>query len=126
VAARQVWQAAADESAAVVIDVAGPVRLTVEGARLAALACGDPVPPPWTDPDVLGVVSEVLASEPAVEAFDLHPGDPDCDLVIALALSRQSASRDVTGLAAGVGNAVMTRLGTRLRRGVAVWHGSGT
>ena len=126
VAARQVWQAAADESAAVVIDVAGPVRLTVEGARLAALARGDPVPPAWADPDVLGIVSEVLAGELAVAAFDLHPGDPDCDLVISLALSPASATHDVTGLAAEVGNAVMTRLGARLRRGLAVRHGSGT
>jgi len=124
-AARQVWRAAADESSAVVIDVAGPVRLPVEGARLAALVSGDPVPAPWADPDVRDVVSDVLAGELAVAGYDLRPGDADCDLVIALTLAHQSANCDVTGLAARVGNAVMTRLGARLRRGVAVWLGSG-
>src|SRR3954465_11099399 len=43
--AARVWQAAAADGYAVVIDVAGPVPLAVEGARLAALAAGQPVPP---------------------------------------------------------------------------------
>jgi type III secretion system (T3SS) SseB-like protein len=125
-AARHVWQAAAEDSCAVVIDVAGPVRLAVEGARLAALAGGTAVPAAWADPDVREVVSDVLASELTVAAFELFPGDPDCDLVIALTLAPGSAERDVTALAAEIGGAVMTRLGVRLRRGVAVRLGTGT
>jgi type III secretion system (T3SS) SseB-like protein len=125
-AAQHVWQAAAEDSCAVVIDVAGPVRLAVEGARLAALAGGTAVPAAWADPDVREVVSDVLASELTVAAFELFPGDPDCDLVIALTLAPGSAERDVTALAAEMGGAVMTRLGVRLRRGVAVRLGTGT
>ena len=121
--ARQVWRAAADDSCAVVIDVAGPVRLAVEGARLTALARGDAIPAAWADPDVREVVSDVLAGELAFAGFDLRPGDPDHDLVIALTFARDSARCDVAELAAGVGDSVMTRLGARLRRGVAIWLG---
>src|SRR6185437_10985047 len=44
VAALAVWQTACADSAAVVIDVAGPVPFAVEGARLAALARGEEAP----------------------------------------------------------------------------------
>jgi hypothetical protein len=124
-AARQVWQAAVEDSCAVVIDVAGPARLAVEGSRLAALARGDAVPAPWADPDVHEVVSDVLAGQLEIAAFELRPGDADRDLVIALAFAPDSAGCDVTGLASGVGTAVMERLGARLRRGVAIWLGGG-
>jgi hypothetical protein len=123
-AARQVWQVAAQDSFAVIIDVAGPVPLAVEGARLAALARGEAVPPPCADPDVHEVVSDVLAGQLAVAAFELRPGDAERDLIISLTLSPASGGFDVAGLAAGVGNAVMARLGGRLRRGVAIWLGS--
>ena len=50
--ADRVWRAAVADGCAVVIDVAGPVPLAVEGARLAALAAGQPVPPAHEDADV--------------------------------------------------------------------------
>jgi hypothetical protein len=124
-AARQVWQAAVEDSCAVVIDVAGPARLAVEGSRLAALARGDAVPAPWADPDIHEVISDVLADQLEIAAFELRPGDANRDLVIALAFAQDSAGCDVTGLASGVGTAVMERLGARLRRGVAIWLGGG-
>ena len=40
VPAARAWRAGAEEASAVVIDVAGPVPVTVDGARLAALAAG--------------------------------------------------------------------------------------
>ncbi len=123
-AARQVWQAATQDSCAVIIDVAGPVPLAVEGARLAALARGEAVPAPWADPDVHEVVSDELAGQLAIASFELRPGDAERDLIIALTLSPGSGGNDVAGLAAEVGNAVMSRLGGRLRRGVAIWLGS--
>ena len=58
--AGRVWRAAVTDGAAVVIDVAGPVPLAVEGARLAALAAGQPVPPPHQDPDVRSQVEAAL------------------------------------------------------------------
>ena len=42
--AAQVWRAAAEDACAVVVDIAGPVPLAIDGARLAALADGRPVP----------------------------------------------------------------------------------
>src|SRR5258706_12149103 len=122
-AADRVWQAAAADCCAVIIDVAGPVPLAVEGARLAALAQGQPVPAPCTDSDVHEIVTDVLAGQLAVAAFELRPGGPEHDLVIALTLSGQSAGHDVADLAAGLGNAVMARLGGRLRRGIAIFLG---
>jgi hypothetical protein len=123
-AARQVWQAAAQDSCAVIIDVAGPVPMAVEGARLAALARGETVPAPCADPDVHEVVSDVLAGRLAIAAFELRPGDAERDLIISLTLSAGSGGYDVAALAADVGDAVMSRLGARLRRGVAIWLGS--
>jgi hypothetical protein len=124
VAAQHVWEVAVADSCAVVIDVAGPVPLAVEGARLAALARGDAPPAPWSDPDVHEVVSDALAGLLDVAAFDLQPGDDDCDLVIALTLAPDIGGYDVTDLATQIASTVMGRLGGRLRRGVAIWLGS--
>lgn len=121
--AQQVCRAAAAESCAVIIDVAGPVPLPVEGARLAALARGDAVPEPCADADVHEVVAAVLADQPSVAAFELRPGGTERDLIIALTLTQQDSAQDPAGLAAGIGNAVMARLGGRLRRGIAIWLG---
>ncbi len=122
-AAARVWQAASADSCAVIIDVAGPVPLAVEGARLAALAQGHEIPAPCTDSDVHEIVTDVLAGQLAVAAFELRPGGPEHDLVIALTLSSESAGHDVADLATGLGNAVMARLGGRLRRGIAIFLG---
>jgi hypothetical protein len=103
------------------VDVAGPVPLAVEGARLAALARGESAPAPCSDADVHAVISGVLAERRAVAGFELHPGGADHDLVIALTISGEEAADDVTTLATGIANAVMERLGDRLRRGVAIW-----
>jgi len=120
VAARQVWQAAVADSCAVVIDVAGPVPLAVEGARLAALARGEAAPPPWCDPDVHEIVADVLAGQLDVTGFELRPGEADGDLMIALTLAPDGAGHDVTVLAEKVAGAVLARLGGRLRRGLAI------
>jgi hypothetical protein len=121
VPASRVWQAAMADTCAVMVDVAGPVPLAVEGARLAALARGESAPAPCSDADVHAVISGVLAERRAVAGFELHPGGADHDLVIALTISGEEAADDVTTLATGIANAVMERLGDRLRRGVAIW-----
>jgi hypothetical protein len=71
--ADRVWQAAVAERAAVIIDVAGPVPFVVEGARLHALAVGQPPPAPDEDPDVHAVITAVLSAEPMVEGARLGP-----------------------------------------------------
>ena len=118
--ADRVWRAAVADGCAVVIDVAGPVPLAVEGARLAALAGGQPVPPPHEDPDVRTEVQAAVAAEPAIAGFSLAPGHRGAaDLAITLHLApRQDADRGpaVNRAAAGIA----TRLGARLRRGIEV------
>ena len=149
-----VWRAAAEDSCAVIIDVAGPVPLAVEGTRLAALAQGAPVPPPHEDPDIQAAVetaiTDVLAALPAsglgtpglgapglpapdppsarapaagapvagaLVGFALHPGIDGGDLLIELTVAPMV---DAQKLASQVGSAILQRLGSRLRRGVAL------
>ena len=118
--ADRVWRAAVADGCAVVIDVAGPVPLAVEGARLTALAAGQPAPPPHQDPDVRAEVQAAVAAEPAIAGFSLAPGHPGAaDLAITLHLApRRDADWGpaVNRAAAGIA----TRLGARLRRGIEV------
>jgi len=105
----RVWRAAVAEGCAVVIDVAGPVPLAVEGARLAALAAGRPVPPPHEDPDIRAAVGQVLSRQPGVQGFTLAPGR-QADLTVTLYPTTsdwQPAAR-----------AVAAALADRLRRGI--------
>ena len=104
VPASRVWAAALSEAAdAVVIDVAGPVPLVVEGARLRALAASLPPPPPHEDPDVRAEVQAVTRD------FTLKPGDGDTDLVVALTAADVSAARQAAGQ-------IATRLAARRLR----------
>jgi hypothetical protein len=69
VPAASAWLAGTQDGAsAVLIDVAGPVTLAVDGARLAALAAGRPVPLPHQDPEVLAALHAALACEPLIVA----------------------------------------------------------
>lgn len=127
VAALAVWQSACADSSAVVIDVAGPVPFAVEGARLAALARGEAAPQPFADPDVRDIVAAVLASQLDVASFELQPDDAGHDLAIVLVLTTQAeagSELDAADLGARIADAVMARLGGRMRRGVAIWLGA--
>ncbi len=75
VPAARAWQAGAEEASAVVIDVAGPVPVTVEGARLAALVAGRPAPLPHQDPDVLAALHAALGNEPLIVQASLTTPD---------------------------------------------------
>jgi len=114
------WRAAAADSCAVVVDIAGPVPLAVEGARLAALAGGRPVPLPHQDPDVQAAVRAAAASQAAISRVGIAPGEQGSDLAIQVALvpgcGRAAGDEAVRIL----GAALMTELGGRLRRGIAI------
>ena len=111
VPAARLWPAVAAEQAdAVVIDVAGPVPLVIEGARLAALAGGAPLPPPHLDPDVRAQVEAVTRD------FTLESGGPDAELTVTLAAADPAGAR-VTA------EAIAARLAPRLRSGIAVRFG---
>jgi len=84
--AGRVWRAAVADGCAVVIDVAGPVPLAVEGTRLAALAAGRPVPPAHEDGDVRAEVEAAVAAEPMIAGFSLAPS-PQVDLAVRLHLA---------------------------------------
>ena len=113
--ADRVWRAAVAEGCAVVIDVAGPVPLAVEGARLAALAAGRPVPSPHEDPDIRAEVEAAVAGEPGIIGFTLTPGLQDgTDLAVTLRLAPGDHGTVLTRAA----NTIAARLAGRLRRGV--------
>jgi hypothetical protein len=113
--ADRVWRAAVADGCAVVIDVAGPVPLAVEGARLEALAGGQPVPPPYSDPDVRAEVVAAVAAEPAIAGFTLTASSADeTDLAIVLSLAVRDWERVVDRAA----SSIAARLAGRLRRGI--------
>jgi SseB protein N-terminal domain len=113
VPAAALWPAVAAEQAdAVVIDVAGPVPLVIEGARLAALAAGGPPPAPHADPDVYAQVADVVSGPSGDPGFTLEPGGPEAELTVALTMADPAGARVVA-------QAVAARLAPRFRRGVA-------
>ena len=122
VTARQVWQTGVQEASAVVIDVAGPVPFAVDGARLAALAEGRPVPLPHEDPDVRALADAALTGEPLIAGFAIRPGEAGSDLAIEVTLARGYGSADARAQAAiqrAVERIVAGAAG-RVRRGIMV------
>ena len=139
--AGQVCRAAVDSSSAVVVDVAGPVPLAIEGARLAAIADGQPVPLPYQDPDVVEAVRAAAAAEPAIAGLRLVAGsapvpeaepadadtdaaapdaDADSDLQVELTLADGCAAAAGEDAVQRLGNDLVSRLGERLRRGITI------
>jgi len=118
--AAQVWQAAAEDECAVIVDVAGPVPIAIDGARLAALADGRPVPPPHEDPDVLAAVRAAGAGEPAIAGLSLAAPADGGDLQINVTLASGCAAEAGQEAASRLGADVMASLGDRLRRGIAI------
>ena len=125
--ADRVWRAAVADGCAVVIDVAGPVPLAVEGARLAALAAGQSVPLPYDDPDVRAEVQAAIAAEPVIAGFSLAPGrDGGPDLTVTLHLAgtgpaaRPARDQNWGPAVSRAAADLAARLGTRLRRGIEV------
>lgn len=117
--ADRVCRAAVADGCAVVIDVAGPVPLAVEGARLQALAAAQPVPPAHEDPDLRAEIEAVIvAGEPVVGGFTLAPSR-SADLAVRLRLASGDWQPDDGQLVVNrVANSIAARLAGRLRRGV--------
>jgi SseB protein N-terminal domain len=122
--ADRVWRAAVSDRCAVVIDVGGPVPLAVDGARLAALAAGQPVPPPHEDPDVRAEIQAAVAAEPAIAGISLAPGrDDGPDLTVTLHLAGLGRPPAQAGWGPAVNRAatgIAARLASRLRRGIEI------
>jgi hypothetical protein len=122
VAVGQVCQAAVAGSVpALVVDVAGPVPLVVEGARLAALAAGSPVPASADDPDVRAAVAAVAPADPDIAVAGIAAGSAGADLTVRLVLATgPGAGPDAPLAARRAAAAIMTALGGRFRRGIDV------
>jgi hypothetical protein len=131
VPAASVWRAAVEQSEAVIIDIAGPVPVAVEGARLVALAAGQPVRQLHEDPDVGAAVAAVAAGHPPGLRIRLGPPPPGADLTLELMRADPAAADpapadpvavDPALAAAGeaIAAEVAARLGNRCRRGIAV------
>jgi hypothetical protein len=106
-AAPRVCEAALAEADALVIDVAGPVPLAVEGARLRALAGDQPPPPPHEDPDVRAAIAAVTPR------FTLEPGGRDTDLAVILQTADAEEARRVA-------EQIAATLAARFRRGIEI------
>jgi hypothetical protein len=118
--AAQVWRAAAEDACAVIVDVAGPVPIAIDGARLAALADGRPVPLPHQDPDVLAAVRTAGAGLPAITGLSVVAAGDGSDLQINVMLADGCAAVAGQEAARRLGAEIMASLGGRLRRGIAV------
>jgi hypothetical protein len=117
--AAQVWRAAAEDACAVVVDIAGPVPIAIDGARLAALAEGRPVPLPHEDPDVLAAVRAAAADRPEIAGLSVAAaGGSDLQINVTLADGCATAAGQEAARQLGAG--VMASLSGRLRLGIAV------
>jgi SseB protein N-terminal domain len=95
-------QAALAEDCALVIDVGGPVQVSLQGPRLAALASGQPVPPPHEDPEIIQTVAAIAAGA------TLRTADHGGLVVELAATSHEEATRTA--------RQIVAVLGQRLRR----------
>jgi hypothetical protein len=120
VPAAGVWQSAAAESWAVVIDIAGPVPLVVEGARLAALAAGTQAPRMHEDPDVWHEVAAAAAEIAPGIRVRLSPPPEGLDFTLELAPPAGAAQQVPDEIASRIANEATVRLGGRVRAGIAV------
>ncbi|HEY2316612.1 MAG TPA: SseB family protein [Streptosporangiaceae bacterium] len=125
VPAAGVWQSAAQQSCAVVIDIAGPVPVVVEGARLEALAAGGDVPGMHEDPDVWRQVAAAAAEiEPGIRVRLSQPNG-GLDFTLELAPPAGSAGLVPEDVASRIADAVHGRLPGRIRSGIAVMRRPG-
>jgi SseB protein N-terminal domain len=121
VPAASVWESAVAQSQAVIVDIAGPVPVAIEGFRLNVLASGQPAPFLHEDPDVHAAVAAAAAGQAPGTRLRLGPPPADADLLLELAPAGPEAGRPVpAGLAEVVAADIAARLGSRIRRGIAV------
>jgi SseB protein N-terminal domain len=115
-----VFQSAAAESCAVVLDVAGPVALAVEGARLAALAEGGPPPRMFEDPDVWQLVADAAGRAAPGIRVRLSEPVPGSEFTLELAPPPGVPGPVSEGVVTQVSRAVRAQLADRVRSSIAV------
>ena len=115
-----VWQSADQDSRAVVIDIAGPVPLVIDGSRLAALAAGGDVLAMHEDPDVWQQVAAAAAEVAPGIRVKLSEPAGDLDFTLELAPPAGSSGLVPEDVAGRIADAVHDRLPFRIRAGIAV------
>jgi hypothetical protein len=125
VPAAALFQAAAAESCAVVVDLAGPVPVAVDGARLAALAGGGPLPRMHEDPDVWQLVATAAGRVAPGIRLKLSDPVPGAEFTLELAPPPGVAGLLPADVVARVAQAVQEQLADRVRSAIAVIHRSG-
>jgi hypothetical protein len=120
VPAEGVWQSAVEDSSAVVIDIAGPVPLAVEGARLAALAAGAQVPAIYDDPDVWRLAVGAAAQVAPGIRVRLAAPERGLDFTLELAPPQGAAEPVPEDVASRIAEALAGLLAGRARSGIAV------
>jgi hypothetical protein len=120
VPAASVWHAATEQSEAVIIDIGGPVPVAIEGARLAALAAGQPVPALHADPDVRAAVAAIAARQPPGIRIRLGPPPAGADLALEIGPADPAAGAIPAAVTEAIAGEVAACLGSRSRRGIAL------
>jgi SseB protein N-terminal domain len=120
VPAAAVWQSAVQSSYAVVIDIAGPMPIAIEGARLAALAAGGDVPGMHEDPDVWRQVAAATAQVAPGSRVRLSQPNGGLDFTLEIAPPPGTSGLVPEDVAGRVADDVCARLAGRVRSGIAV------
>jgi SseB protein N-terminal domain len=115
-----VFQAAAKESCAVVVDVSGPVPLALDGARLAALAAEGSPPRMHEDPDVWRLVAAAAGRVAPGIRVRLSRPPPGAEFTLELAPPPGVPELVPEDVATRVALAVREKLADRVRSAVAV------
>jgi hypothetical protein len=123
--AETVATAALEEGAhAVLVDLAGPVRLVLTGVPMEAVATGRALPPAYDDPEVRAAVAGVLDASSGVARADLQPGPqgPDGALADLLLVLVPEPDADAASVAEEVARALASDplLARRCGAGIAV------
>ena len=120
VPADAVFQSAVAEGCAVVVDVAGPVPLAVDGARLAALAGGGPLPRMHEDPDVWQQVATAAGRVAPGIRIRLREPVPGAEFTLELAPPPGAPGLVPEDVVTQVARAVREQLADRVRSAIAV------
>lgn len=105
--------ALAERAEALVLDVAGPIPVTLLLPEVRALAEGRASVPSWDDPAVSGAIADLLAGEPAVSSAELVPCSGRDGRLVVVADPTADHAALAGRLATGVAALPVVRRGVR-------------
>jgi SseB protein N-terminal domain len=120
VPADAVFQSAVAEGCALVVDVAGPVPVAVDGFRLAALAGSGPLPRMHEDPDVWQLVAVAAGAVAPGIRIRLGEPAPGAEFILELAPPPGVPGLVPEDVVTQVAQAVRQQLADRVRSAIAV------